>query len=99
MDALITRANAGEKLDYNIWLLPFARVLKGYSFLLTIFGKEGIIPEGMDAVTALKNNDFVARFQQLKSRTELKIQAFRKENNYVPPYWQLVRFAEESLLE
>ncbi len=99
MDALITRANAGEKLDYTIWLLPFARVVKGYSFLLTSLGKEGIIPEGMGAVTALKNNDFVARFQHLKKQTELKIDAFRKEQGYVPPYWQLVRFAEGSLAE
>ena len=99
MDALIERANAGEKLDYNGWLLPIARVLKGYSFLQTTLGKEGIIPEGMSAVTALKNNDFVARFQHLKSLTESKIDGFVEENKYVPPYWQLVRFAEESIVE
>lgn len=98
MDALIGRANAGEKLTYNRWLLPVARVVKGYSFLLTLVGKEGIIPEGMSPVTALKNNDFVARFQQVKARTQLKIAAFENEQSYVPPYWQLVRFAEESLV-
>jgi hypothetical protein len=97
MDALIGRANAGEKLTYNRWLLPVARVVKGYSFLLTSLGKEGIIPEGMSPVTALKNNDFVERFQQVKARTDLKIAAFENEQSYVPPYWQLVRFAEESL--
>ncbi|MGB5402621.1 MAG: YiiX/YebB-like N1pC/P60 family cysteine hydrolase [Robiginitalea sp.] len=97
MDALIGRANAGEKLTYNRWLLPVARVIKAYSFLLTSLGKEGIIPEGMSPVTALKNNDFVERFQQVKARTELKIAAFENEQSYVPPYWQLVRFAEESL--
>lgn len=99
MDALIARANAGEKLDYNIWLLPFARVVKGYSFLLTTFGKEGIIPEGMGAVTALKNNDFVDRFQDLKTQTKIKIDAFKNEYDYVPPYWQLVHFAEESMVQ
>ncbi len=44
MDALLERANAGEKLDYNHWLLPVARVVKAYSFLLTTIGKQGPIP-------------------------------------------------------
>ena len=99
MDALIGRANAGERIEYNIWLLPLARVVKGYSFLLTTIGKEGVIPEGMSAVTALKNNDFVARFQRLKSLTKAEAEAFTREHAYVPPYWQLVWFAQENVLE
>lgn len=98
MDALISRANEGENLDYNIWLLPIARTIKAYSFFLNIFGKEGVIPEGMDAQTALKNNDFVDRFNKLKPITESKINSFKEENNYLPPYWQMVRMAEESLM-
>ncbi|MBT8320143.1 MAG: hypothetical protein KJO90_00585, partial [Eudoraea sp.] len=98
MDALIERANAGEKLSYNMWLLPVARVLKAYSFLLTTIGKEGVIPEGMPSAVALKNNDFVDRFQQLKSRTEVKVAAFEEEYGYTPPYWQLVSFAEASIV-
>ena len=97
MDALLGRANAGEKLGYNVWMLPVARVVKAYSFLLTTIGKEGPIPEGMSAVTALKNNDFVARFKKCKALTSVKIEAFMKENNYLPPYWQMVRLAEERL--
>ena len=97
MDALISEANKGEKLDYNIWLLPIARVIKAYSFILTALGKEGVIPEGMEAVNALKNNDFVNRFQSLKSLTLKEAETFKAENGYNPPYWQLVRFAEESL--
>lgn len=98
MDALIARANDGEKLDYNIWLLPVARVLKAYSFFLTSIGKEGVIPEGMTAETALKNNDFVDRFNKCKAMTASKIVVFKEENNYLPPYWQMVRFAEESVV-
>ena len=97
MDALISEANKGEQLDYNIWLLPVARVLKAYSFMLTTLGKEGIIPEGMDTISALKNNDFVNRFQSLKSLTLKKAESFKMENGYNPPYWQLVRMAENSL--
>ena len=99
MDALISEANKGEKLDYNIWLLPIARVIKTYSVILTTLGKEGVIPEGMDAVSALKNNDFVNRFQILKSATLKKVDNFKIENGYNPPYWQLVRMAENSLTE
>ena len=97
MDALISRANEGENLDYNIWLLPIARTIKAYSFFLNIIGKDGIIPEGMDAQTALKNNDFVDRFTACKTLTVSKIKAFKDENKYLPPYWQIVRMAEESL--
>jgi len=97
MDALIGEANKGDKLDYNIWLLPIARVLKAYSIVLTSIGKEGIIPEGMDAVSALKNNDFVNRFQSLKSITLERAKYFKTKNGYNPPYWQMVKFAEESL--
>lgn len=97
MDALIGQANKGEKIDYNIWLLPLARTIKAYSFLLNSFGKEGVIPEGMNAETALRNNAFVDRFNNLKSLTESKITSFKKENDYLPPYWQIVKMAEESL--
>jgi hypothetical protein len=98
MDALIDRANKGEKLDYNSWLLPVARIIKGYSFILTTIGKDGIIPEGMAAETALKNNDFVDRFQKCKLVTESNINSFKEVHGYLPPYWQMVRIAEESLL-
>ena len=97
MDVLISRANAGEQLDYSLWQLPIARLIKGYSFIMNVIGKEGVIPEGMSAVTALKNNDLVDRFQNLKSITEEKIEMFRKENGYLPPYWQMVKLAEKSL--
>ena len=97
MDALISRANNGEKLDYNLWALPLARLIKGYSLVLNTAGKEGIIPEGMDPVTALKNNDFVNRFQNCKKLTMSKIETFKEENGYLPPYWQLVKMSEESL--
>ncbi len=53
----------------------------------------------MGAVTALKNNGFVTRFQKCKALTLSKIEAFEKENNYLPPYWQMVRLAEASVMD
>jgi hypothetical protein len=97
MDALISKANSGEKLNYNLWVLPLARIIKGYSMILNAFGKESTIPEGMSAVTALKNNAFVERFQKCKSASKDKIDTFQNEKGYLPPYWQLVKIAENSI--
>ncbi|MCK5401793.1 MAG: hypothetical protein KAJ28_09170 [Flavobacteriaceae bacterium] len=97
MDALISCANNGEELDYNIWMLPIARSIKAYSLFLNTIGEEGVIPSGMSPITALKNNDFVERFQNCKSLTKSKIEVFKGENGYLPPYWQLVKMAEETL--
>jgi hypothetical protein len=95
MDALISRANNGEQLDYNIWTLPLARIIKAYSLVLNVVDKEGVIPNGMSATMALKNNDFVDRFQNCKSLTASKVDAFKEKNGYLPPYWKLVKMAEE----
>lgn len=97
MDALLERANAGMEISYNAMLLPVARLVKGYSILQNMAGKPGIIPEGMSATRALKNNSFVNIYQKVKIPTEQKIAVFIKENGYRPPYWQMVEFAQESL--
>jgi len=39
----------------------------------------------------------VDRFNICKTSTESKIKSFREKNKYLPPYWQMVRMAEESL--
>lgn len=97
MDALIGQANAGEKLDYKFWSLPLARVIKLYSLVSNMLGYDGIIPNGMSATMALKNNDFVDKFQKCKLRTASKVAVFKEENGYLPPYWQLVNMAENSI--
>ena len=96
MDALLERANKGETIGYNIWKLPIARVLKGYCMLKNLFGGTGMIPEGMSATQALKNESFVAMHVDLKKKTEKLADDFIKQNGYRPPYWQLLKFAEMS---
>lgn len=97
MDALLERANDGMEIDHSRWLLPLARVVKVYSMLLNGFGHPGIIPEGMSATQALKNNSFVDLYQQTKKSTKEKINSFRKEKGYRPPYWVMVEFARQSV--
>lgn len=94
MDALLEKANKGTRIDYNIWQLPVVRIIKGYCIIKNRFGKIGMIPEGMSATQALKNQSFVAMHVAVKNKTLQKADAFFKKYHYRPPYWQLVKFAE-----
>lgn len=96
MDALLEKANKGEKLDYNIWKLPVVRIVKAYCIIKNLFGKTGIIPEGMSATKALKNQTFVAMHVKVKNKTMQLADDFIKKNGYRPPYWQLIKFAEAA---
>lgn len=96
-DALIGRANTGKSLKYSFWKLPLGRVIKGYSLMLNLFGRDGIIPAGMSTESALKNNSFVSMFQDCKIATLVKIEEFKETHGCLPPYWQLVKMAEDSL--
>lgn len=96
IDALLENANKGEEIGYNTWKLPLARVLKGYCIIKNRFGKIGLIPEGMSATQALKNETFVAMHAAVKNKTIQMADEFMKKNGYRPPYWQLVKFAETA---
>jgi hypothetical protein len=96
MDALLEKANKGETIDYNIWKLPIARLLKGYCMIKNRFGKIGLIPEGMSATQALKNETFVAMHAAVKNKTLQMADEFFKKNGYRAPYWQLIKFAEAA---
>jgi hypothetical protein len=99
MDAMLQQANAGKNIRYNIWQLPLVRVIKGYCIVKNIFGKQGLIPEGMSATKALKNQTFIAMNRQIKMETQMLADQFIKQNHYRPPYWQLIKFAEKAAAE
>ena len=99
MDALLEKANKGATIDYSIWQLPIVRVVKGYCVIKNLFGKIGMIPEGMSATKALKNQTFVAMHVDVKNKTMQMADDFFKKNNYRAPYWQLVKFAEAAVNE
>ena len=99
MDALLQKANQGKIIEYNIWQLPIVRVIKGYCIIKNRFGKIGMIPEGMSATKALKNQTFVAMHVRVKNKTMQVADEFFKQNGYRPPYWQLVKFAEAAANE
>jgi len=95
MDALIARANEGEELNYDPWMLPVVRVLKAYSVVLNWTGRVAIVPEGMSPVTVLKNEEFKSRFRETRRHTMKMAADFEEEMGYPPPYWELVDMANE----
>lgn len=96
MDVLLEGADRGKSIDYNLWQLPLVRVVKCYCMVLNLFGRAAIIPEGMSATQALKNNTFVDMHTQLKKRTEQAVRSFIQHNGYTPPYWQIVELARQQ---
>lgn len=100
IDVMLEGADAGETLDYNIWMLPVARALKAYSSLRNILGGIGPIPEGMSAEAALKNDRFSKRHDAIKNRLIHLADEFKEMQGYNPPYWELVdiaRLARDSV--
>lgn len=99
IDAMLEAAEHGEKLGYNIWLLPTARLAKAWSVLLNRFGKVGPIPEGMSATTALRVKRLTANHARVKAGVLEKVMEFKAAQGYVPPYWELIRMARETRMK
>ncbi|MBK8414983.1 MAG: hypothetical protein IPL22_11150 [Bacteroidetes bacterium] len=93
MDALYEQAKQGLKPEASYWLLPVARVLKGWSVIKNQLGYIGPIPEGMNASTALKNKWLTKNHEDLVESIKLSASEFTKTKGYLPPYWQLVKIA------
>lgn len=96
IDAMLACAEMGEEIKYNVWMLPVVRLAKAYSKVLNVFGGVGPVPEGMSALEAAKSDAFIVRHENLKQRVREEAEEFREENNYTPPYWELVSLAEEA---
>lgn len=97
VDAMLERADTGERIVFPWYQLPVARVLKGYSAIKNQFGGVGPIPQGMSAAAALRNQAFTKRQRLIALRMTAAVQAFEKENSYAPPYWKLVEIALAEL--
>jgi hypothetical protein len=90
---MLEGAEKGDELHYQWYLLPLARMVKGYSVVLNLFGKPGPIPEGMSATAALRTQDYDKRHKAIMDRLSLKAEKFKADNGYAPPYWELVKLA------
>lgn len=98
-EAMLEGAERGEPLKHVQSLLPVARLMKAYSFVLNMVGEEGPIPEGMTATAALRNRWYSDRHAAARDLLTTKADAFRLEKGYRPPYWRLLEMARASLSE
>lgn len=96
IDAMLVCSEQGKEIEYNLWMLPVVRVVKAYSYLMNLIGRTGPVPEGMNAMQALKSDAFIKRHEVLKEKVISKAQYFSQTQGYTPPYWELVRIAEEA---
>ncbi len=95
-DAMLTNAKPGELLPFNRFKLPLARAAKAYSVVLNWLGRRGKIPEGMSATVALRADQYRADHAAIKKRLTSLADTFRETHHYSPPYWELVRLADQA---
>lgn len=96
VDAFLEGAEKGEKLSYSWYMLPLGRVMKMYSVVLNLAGREGPIPEGMSAEAALRNVWLSSRHSSVKRGVLKRAEEFKIREGYVPPYWELVKLARQT---
>jgi len=99
IEAMLERAEAGKELDYPLYKLPFVRIIKLYSFLINQFGLVGPVPEGMNAVAALRNQQLSADHLAIKQIVKAMAGSFKKQYGYSAPYWKLFKFSRIAIKE
>lgn len=98
VDVMLEQADSGQRLSFEWYMLPVGRVLKLYSSVKNFFGSAGVVPDGMSASAALLNRSFTSIQLEHASRVREAVAAWEVENGYKPPYWQLVKIAEDTIL-
>ena len=92
-DVILEEADSGKVLTYDWYILPVGRIMKFYSTVLNLFGKVGLVPEGMCAEAALKNVSYTDTHERIKNELIVLTNQFKNKNGYTPPYWEIVRLA------
>jgi len=96
LDVMLEGAERGDDIEHDAGRLPLARIAKGYSLLLNVFGSVGPIPEGMSATTGLRVEWLRERHGAIRAGVEERVEAYRAEHDRRPPYWTLVEMAREA---
>jgi len=98
VDVMLEGADMGDRINYDFYLLPLARIVKVYSSILNQFDGVGQIPEGMNATAALRNKRFSKKHQGIKEKLLILTHRFKQDNAYSPPYWEIVKLARQASL-
>lgn len=96
VDAMLERADKGDRLTYPFYLLVPGGLAKAYSAMLNYFGGLGPVPEGMGVGAALRATKLDKKHKRLKQQVLVSATLFEEKNGYKPPYWELVRMAEKA---
>jgi hypothetical protein len=96
-DAMLERAEEGERLEYDRLMLGPARLTKAYSMILNWWGAIGPMPEGMDAAAGLRHKRFSRRHEEVQALVREGAEQFRRTRGYVPPYWELLKIARRAV--
>jgi hypothetical protein len=99
VEAMLEGADEGDRLTCPWYLLAPGRILKAYCAVLNQFGVVGPIPEGMDVPAALRNLDLDSRHRAIRAKVLTRAAAFREKEGHRPPYWDLVRMANQARAE
>lgn len=99
VEIMLEKAEKGKKLGYNRWMLPIARVVKGYSMIKNQFGGFGPLPEGMSATAGLRNEQITAEHLMIKKEVLKRTAVFKKEHSYTASYFQMLRITKEMMKE
>ncbi len=96
-DAMLELAERGWDPEISWTQLPLVRVFRVASAVLRAFGGNGPVPEGMTATAALRSQAYSREHDRWVERLGAAAERFRAENGYEPPYWELLRMANQTL--
>ena len=95
-EAMLRRAQKGERLTYPWYMLPLGRFAKLYSAVLNALGFAGPIPEDMSADAALRVLSFNTIHTAIKRQVLVRAEEFRRQRGYLAPEWELLEFATQA---
>jgi hypothetical protein len=100
LDVLLETAETGYDLSYEWYKYPAGSVVKGWSAFSNLFGAKSKIPKGMSTDTSLRVHSLTNRIHPtLKEALRQKAADFKMDNNYEPPYWELLAMTRQALGE
>jgi hypothetical protein len=99
VEAMLEGADEGDEIPAPWWKLAPVRLAKGYSVVVNLFGGVGPVPEGMDSTAALRNLELTSMHEKVRDRVLAQAAAFQEKQGYRPPYWELVRMANQARKE
>ena len=98
LDVLLESAEAGTRLDYPWYRYPLYVLVKGWSWLVNLFGLQPPIPEGMSVTAALRVSALVHDVHpRMYRELDRAASGFQQRHGYAPPYWRLLSLAREVL--